>query len=483
MAKFFRNIKKRIFIFFTKGDSKPTDRIISRRILGFASIVTIFFLVIFVRLIYIQVFSNDRYTTLTNDYTSVTQYISAPRGQIFDRNGKVLAKTVVSHNIVYTSPNNMTTEDYLLYANRIVSVFDVSTEDFSNTDLIQAYITYTSFLDEDDPQYQCRHLYKDSEWESLQNGTMSTSRQTQILYDRITEDEIEEMSDDEIKLYVIYNRMTTSNSSSLENVVLEDISDDDVAYLVEHKTEFPGFDVDFGGWKREYPYGETLSDVIGSVTTSTEGLPIDYVDYYLQKGFQYNSPVGESGLEFYYNDYLAGVSEESVITYDSNGLAHKEVTRSAQKGYDLYLTIDIDLQESLDETLSSVLKEHGGTEGRDEFKSLFTCMMDPNSGDVLAMSGYTMDLDTKDLTYFASGNYVSLVNPGSCIKGATLYMGQTEGVVSIGEVINDAVMNIDGEEFSSYESYGPVNDIQALAVSSNVYMFNIAIRLGGATYV
>ena len=74
------------------------------------------------------------------------------------------------------------------------------------------------------------------------------------------------------------------------------------------------------------------------------------------------------------------------ITYDSNGLAHKEVTRSAQKGYDLYLTIDIDLQESLDETLSSVLKEHGGTEGRDEFKSLFTCMMDPNSGDVLAMS-------------------------------------------------------------------------------------------------
>ena len=135
------------------------------------------------------------------------------------------------------------------------------------------------------PQYQCRHLYKDSEWESLQNGTMSTSRQTQILYDRITEDEIEEMSDDEIKLYVIYNRMTTSNSSSLENVVLEDISDDDVAYLVEHKTEFPGFDVDFGGWKREYPYGETLSDVIGSVTTSTEGLPIDYVGLLPAKRF------------------------------------------------------------------------------------------------------------------------------------------------------------------------------------------------------
>ena len=101
--------------------------------------------------------------------------------------------------------------------------------------------------------------------------------------------------------------------------------------------------------------------------------------------------------------------------------------------------------------------------------------MDPTTGGVLAMSGYTMDLETKEMTYFASGNYVSLVNPGSCIKGATLYMGQSEGVVEPGEVINDAIMNIGGEEFGSYENHGPVNDIQALSVSSNVYMFNIAI--------
>ena len=43
-------------------------------------------------------------------------------------------------------------------------------------------------------------------------------------------------------------------------------------------------------------------------------------------------------------------------------------------------------------------------------------------------------------------------------------------------------MNIAGQEFGSYQDHGPVNDIQALSVSSNVYMFNIAIRLGGGTY-
>ncbi len=62
--------------------------------------------------------------------------------------------------------------------------------------------------------------------------------------------------------------------------------------LVEHKTDFPGFDVDFGGWKREYPYGESLSDVLGSVTTSTQGLPSELANYYLSKGYQYNASVG-----------------------------------------------------------------------------------------------------------------------------------------------------------------------------------------------
>lgn len=482
MRNFFKTVKGRIRHYFNQGNDQPMEQVISRRILGFASIITIFFLVIFLRLIYIQVFSNERYTKLADDYTSVTQYISAPRGQIFDVNGNVLAKTTVSHNIVYTSPNNLTTDDYLVYAKRIVSVFNVKTNTFDTNDLKDAYIAYTSLLEPDDSHYECRHLFSDTEWESIQNGTMTSSKRTQLLYQRITDDDIDELSEEEQAIYVIFNRMTTSNSSSLQNVILEDISDDDVAYLVEHKTEFPGFDVDFGGWKREYPYGETLSDVLGTVTTSTEGLPSENVDYYLRRGFQYNSPVGKTGLEFYYNDYLSGVSERSVVTYDSNGLAHKEVTRSAQKGYDLYLTIDIELQEKLDNTLKTVLQKEGGTAGREEFNSLFTCMMDPNDGGVLAMSGYTMDLKTKKLTYFASGNYMSLVNPGSCIKGATLYMGQSEGVVKAGEVINDEVMNIGGEEFGSYENHGPVNDVQALSVSSNVYMFNIAIRLGKATY-
>ena len=391
------------------------DQVISNRILILAVSITVCFLIIFLRLFYLQIVSYNDYTAKREDYTSIKQYTSAPRGQIYDCKGRILAKTVVSHNIVFTSPNNMDSDDYELYAKRIVKVFRVSAKDFTEEDKKQAYITY-------------------------------------------------------------------NQSTGQENVVLEDVSDDDVAYLVEHKTEFPGFDVDFGGWKREYPYGESLSDVLGSVTTSTQGLPSELSSYYLSKGYQLNASVGKSGLEYQYNDLLAGTPEIAKITYNSKGLAQKEVVQEAKKGYDIHLSIDIDLQTSLDDILKKTLNEYGGSANRENFKSLFTTVLNAKDGSVLAMSGYQMDLDTKGMTYFSTGNYMSLVNPGSCIKGATVYMGESEHVMSPGETIVDKTMNIGGQEFSSYKDYGTVDDIMALEVSSNIYMFNVAIRLANASY-
>ena len=461
------------------------DQEVSQRILGFSILILVAFLVVFLRLFYIQVIQHDSYTAKKDDYTSIRQYITAPRGQIYDRNGKVLAATVVSHNIVYTSPQNMSQDDYELYAGRIVEVFNIKKSDISLTEKKEAYITHKSFLDRKDPQYRANHLMTEKEYEEYSSGQWGANAESQryaLLLKRIGDDEIEEMSDSELKTAVVYNRMIKNASSGQENVIIEDVSDEDVSYLVEHKTEFPGFDVDFGGWKREYPYKETLSDVLGTVSTNTEGLPQENAEYYLQKGYQYNSTVGKSGLEFQYNDVLAGTAQESIITYDSKGLAHRNITRQAMKGNDIYLTIDIDMQQELDAIIKQTLETYAGTQNRENFSSLFMAMENPNDGSIIAMSGYQINLDNKKMTYFASGCYQSLANPGSSIKGATVYMGESEKVIKPDEIIMDSVMNIAGQEFASYEDHGAVNDVKALSVSSNVYMFNIAIRLGGATY-
>ncbi|MGG1594975.1 penicillin-binding transpeptidase domain-containing protein, partial [Terribacillus saccharophilus] len=69
---------------------------------------------------------------------------------------------------------------------------------------------------------------------------------------------------------------------------------------------------------------------------------------------------------------------------------------------------------------------------------------------------------------------------GSTVKGATLLAGYQEGVVEMGQTFVDKPMKIAGTPLkSSYKTMGTINDLQALQMSSNVYMFNVALRLGG----
>ncbi len=135
-----KKVKKRNSV--RSREAVNVERSVSKRIIVFASLIGAVFLVIFVRLIYLQVFSYNEYVEKKDDYTSILQYTSAPRGQIFDCEGRVLAKTVVSHNIVFTSPNNMTRQDYLIYARRLATVFDVSLDDFSLQAKKEAYIAW-----------------------------------------------------------------------------------------------------------------------------------------------------------------------------------------------------------------------------------------------------------------------------------------------------------------------------------------------------
>ena len=465
-----------------RNQQNRTERTISGRILILSIIIIALFVGLAVRLVDLQIIEHGSYVQKQDDYTSIKQYTSAPRGQIYDVKGRVLAKTVPSHNIIYITPNNVDYEDSMIYADRVGEVFHLSLDDFTPSELREAYLTMLSLLDSSDPNYNGYNLLEEDELKDLNEGNMTNARLHSLQFARITDDMIKEADERDLKAAAIYNRMIANASTGQASVIAEDVDDADAAYLIEHKTEFPGFDIDLNGWKREYPYGESLSDVLGGVSTSTEGLPDSLADEFLAKGYQYNAQVGKSGLEYQYNDILTGTDEIAKITYDSNGLAHKEILQPAVKGHDIYLSIDIDLQLSLDEILKETLEENAYTKNREDFGSLFMALENPNTGDILALSGYLMDKETRKLTYYASGNYTSLINPGSCVKGVTVYMGESEGVIKEGEVVVDEPMNIGGELFASFQNHGPVDDISALSVSSNIYMFNIAMRLGGYEY-
>lgn len=452
------------------------QKIVNKR-LNIATIITVLlFMVVAARLIDIQVRQQDDYTTKLESYSLKKQVISTPRGQMLDRNGKLVVKTVNSMNITYFPIKGTSSDEQWELAQQFAKQFHVSGDDLTLRDLQDAYITLHT--NEKGYNDQANHLLSEEEMK------LSNDEIYQLKLSRITEAMInEEMDADTRAAWVVYSAMEVNSQSSHSRVILEGIDDDQVAYLTEHKSDYPGFDVDFSSWSREYPYESTFRDVIGQVTTSKQGLPSELMQYYTAKGYEMNARVGRSGLEQQYEDLLSGTSKVSTIKYDEDGIPIFTEVNSGKKGYDLQLTIDIELQQKIDQILKSVLERHANNANRPDMNSLYVSLMNPKSGEVYAMSGQTR-LDGELINY-ASGNYIVDYTPGSVVKGATVYMGLAEGVVTRNDTFNDSVaIQIQGTPaISSYSKNGWVNAVSALAVSSNIYMVNVAMRLAGTSYI
>ena len=77
----------------------------------------------------------------------------------------------------------------------------------------------------------------------------------------------------------------------------------------------------------------------------------------------------------------------------------------------------------------------------------------------------------------------SPMTPGSVVKAASMLVGYNEGAIKIGEYMNDSCIKIASTpKKCSWRNLGRINDIDALALSSNVYQFKTAIRVAGSSY-
>ena len=153
--------------------------------------------------------------------------------------------------------------------------------------------------------------------------------------------------------------------------------------------------------KRYYPYDDLLSHVLGYVGIDNQGL---------------------SGLELYYNDYLTG--EDGSIKYFSDGKGHKlelaEIYEAPASGITLQLTIDIELQQAVENELDNAVSKY-------DADSAIAIAMDPDTGEILAMASrpnfnsneyqnYTTEVINRNLPIwmtFEPGSTFNVVPPES----------------------------------------------------------------------
>mgnify|MGYP000131579766 CR=1 FL=1 len=117
-------------------------KIVNRRIFIFGIIICLIFAVVSVRLVFLQIRNQEDYAAKLENYSSQKQTDSTARGEMVDRNGKVIAKTVSSHNIVYFPPKDTTSEEQWKLAQTFAKDFKVDHKGMTNSDYQDLYMFY-----------------------------------------------------------------------------------------------------------------------------------------------------------------------------------------------------------------------------------------------------------------------------------------------------------------------------------------------------
>jgi len=262
-----------------------------------------------------------------------------------------------------------------------------------------------------------------------------------------------------------------------EKIIKEEgISDLEYAYIAENSSNLFGFDVKYS-WERVYLYGDTFKTILGNISNITK----EDKNYYLNKGYSLDELVGVSYLEKQYENILKG--KKAIYKLGNNN--ELELIEEGIRGQDIVLTIDINLQMEVEQILSEEILRAKSEANTEYYNHSFVVIQQPNTGEILAMSGKQVLFKNGEYVIqdYTPGIITSPMTVGSVIKGASMYVGYINNVIDIGEYqVDECIKLYSVPKKCSWTTLGYINDLTALAQSSNVYQFKIAMRLAGFNY-
>lgn len=455
-----------------KKSNKNLFEVMDKRYKVMTFIFSILYLVIGIRLFYLQVLKSDDYKERLAYSTEKTiESTSAPRGRIYDRNYNLLVDNEAIKTIYYKKQDGIKTKDEINLAYTISDNINIDYSKVDDTKLKNFY--YKGHYEE------CRKKIKDKEWDLYEKRKLNDSDIIDLIFERIS-DEVDLFDERDKEAAYIYYLMNKGYSYSEKVIKNNNVTDEEYAYISENIDNLKGFNTKLD-WERVYLYGDTFKSILGSVSSNSQGIPEELADTYLKKGYSLDDRVGISYLEYQYEDYLKGEKAKYHLLSDNSYELVKEGTR----GSDIVLTIDINLQKYLEDVLSNEVYNAKGEAGTNYYNRSFAIVSDPNTGEILAMGGkqVTDDNGTKKIIDYTPGIVTLPVTPGSIVKGASMLVGYKYGVIDIGTRQLDECIKIKDTPLKcSWRTMGYIDDIYALQYSSNVYQYKIAIKVGGGTY-
>ena len=202
--------------------------------------------------------------------------------------------------------------------------------------------------------------------------------------------------------------------------------------------------------------------------------------------------VGRAGLERQYDAVLRGINGRQCLYVDPKGVPVALGERiDPVPGADLRLSIDLDLQRRLDTSLTAAVRAQPQPRGRIGA----AVAMDPRSGQILAMAstpsfdntiyGPPVDAGALQQVTAAPGSPMlehvtqAVAPPGSTFKLVVAAANQVHPVFAPQRAIpTGADYTYGGHTFGNWKPMGPMNLVQSIAMSNDVYFYKLAVALG-----
>ena len=398
-----------------RDDRPPAPAQFSLRVAILGGIALVVFGVIFFRLWYLGVLSGDRYLeeAQNNQVREIT--VQAPRGEIVDRNGKVLV-------------DNRTALELQVHEDELPGKPKEAREVFERI------------------------------------GKVIGMTPAEI------EREIERQTEEVPGTPVTLKR---------------DVPYDLVYFLRENQAQFPGVSVD-RVYVRRYPQGSLAAHLFGYVREVTA----EQLEDPRYQGLEPGDQVGQTGVEYTYDNLLRGVNGATRVKVDASGspTGGQLSVREPRAGNELRLSLDTEVQAAGEAAMASFGNPGGFV------------AMDVKNGEILALGSYpSFDPSIFGRPVVPQSTYEQLTDPdngnalsnratqglyptGSTFKLITATAALEEGLITPDEIVNDTgEVRIGGVSFKNAGDAinGPIDLAQALKVSSDVYFYLLGLEADG----
>jgi penicillin-binding protein 2 len=262
--------------------------------------------------------------------------------------------------------------------------------------------------------------------------------------------------------------------------VKTDVGRDVFSYILEHQSSFPGISVD-QVYLRFYPHHDLAAQIMGTVGRVT-AQELKLPDF---KGVDQNDSVGQTGIESSYDRFLRGQDGAARVQVDASGALRNELNKKQPvPGHQLRLSLNLEAQKIGQATLAGrkgafvAMDVHNGSIyalgsspsfdpnvfSKGVKTSVYKALNDPNNGAPLANRA-TQGMYPTGST-FKPITSVAALNCGVLTPSTVLF---DNGTFKQGAIVRHNAGNT---------SYGALNLVNALRVSSDVFFYQVGANLG-----